>query len=187
MTKVDVEKINVGIIKPQYPIGQVIYFPEHGRVIETKISGYEVRVIPQDSGLIGVVSNYHIPQMVSVRRGEESDLVICVRERDFYVDQHKATIASRFLAVQVDDEVWRLAIGDRTVTDENSPYSIENCGLPRCCANISEARDILSFCRRNSGLIAHNRDELSNLIEEHGFEYQRESPIGRIFQQLEIK
>ncbi len=181
------EKIRVEITKPSSSIGQVIYIPEHNRVTKAKITGYEVQVIQEGTGLVGVVSNYHIPQIVSVRRGEEADLTSHVKERDFYVDKDKATKASRFLAVIVDDETWKLAIGDQEVTDENSPYFTENSGLPPCCANISEVRDILLYCKRTSGLIVHDRDDLSGLIREHGLKYKRKEPIGVIFQQLEIK
>lgn len=181
------ETINVEIYKPTYPIGQEVYVPGKNRVTETKVVGYEVQVIEQEGNPVGVVSNYRLQQLVSVRRGAESDLVDYVKDCDFYVERSKAEAASKFLEVNADNETWRLAVGDRDVKDEDSPYSIENCGLPACCANISEARDILLYCKHEGGLLAHDRDTLAELITGHGLEYDGGSPIGRIFGQLGIE
>ena len=184
----EAEKIQLEILKPRYPIGQVIYIPENNRVITTKILGYQVYIMQEGSDLMGIVSNkYHIPEFVSVRSGEEADLVDRVAEQEFYVDQDKATRASRFLTVHVDDETWKLAIGDREITNEDSPYFTRNSELPPCCASLSEARDILLYCKKNVGLIVHYRDVLSDIIDQHEVAYQRNGPLGRIFQQLGIK
>ena len=88
----------------------------------------------------------------------------------------------------MDEEAWRIAVGDRDVQDENSPYSLENCNLSPCCADISEARDILLLCKKEGGLIVHDRDEMARyLFESHDFQYDAQSPIGKVFEQLQVK
>jgi len=180
------EKIKLEIIKPAYTVGQEIYIPKRNNVTQTTISGYEVQVIKEGDSLIGVVSNYRLLQGVTLRRGERSDLVFLVKECDFYADKNKAKEASKFIPVTLDDENWRLAIGDRMVTEEDSPYNIDNCGLPCCCTNISDARDILYFCRTENGLIMHERNTLAYLLKNHGFKYDIQSPIGKLLGQLGI-
>jgi len=180
------EKISIEVDKPAFPIGQVVYVPIKNQIIETRILGYEIQAFKEEGTLLGVVSNYRIQHFVPVRRGEESDLVGYVKECDFYVNKSKAGEASKFLEVKADEESWKLAVGDRKVEDKNSPYNTENCGLPICCANISEARDILLYCKNEGGLIVHERDLLRDLIVGHDLEYKGDSPIGKIFAQLGI-
>src|SRR3989344_6162959 len=168
----EIEKINVEIIKPRYAIGKRIYVPQRSEsgttiVTGTTISGYAARVGEKQGTLFGVVTGYDIPTWVSIRRGEEAVVTSEVRDGDFYPSKTQATHASCFLEVRVNEETWKLAIGDRKVEDDTSPYSLANSGLGVCCANISEARDILSYCRGNSGLMVHNRDELSSLLTIH--------------------
>ncbi|MBR9691420.1 hypothetical protein GOV06_01415 [Candidatus Woesearchaeota archaeon] len=182
------EKINLELIKPTYPLEQVVFVPVKNKVVETKIIRYEVQVIKENDSLLGILSNYYLDQMVRIRRGTEQDLVYLVKECDFYVDREKAEAASKFLEVKADEETWKLAIGDRKVEDEDSPYDLDNCGLPRCCANISEARNILLYCQEEGGLIAHDRDNLlSLLLDRHDLEFEKQEPIGKIYTQLGIK
>lgn len=186
MNKKNEEKISIEIFKPEYLVGQVIYIPQRNKVVRTDILGYGFRVVKEKGTLLGVISSYHIPRIVFVRRGENSTPTNEVRERDFYTDAEKAKKASRFLRVKMDDESWKLAIGDREVEDENSPYNIENCKLPLCCGNISDARDILLYCKKEGGLIVHERNTLAELITAHGLEYESECPLRKILKQLRI-
>jgi hypothetical protein len=57
---------------------------------------------------------------------------------------------------------WKTAIGDRK-DDE----SLEEAELSRCCANISEARDLLLLCQKNSGLIQRDVNQLHYLLKGH--------------------
>jgi len=180
------ERVDVKFVKPRFNIGQKIYVPERNRVLETTIYGYEAIISEENGNLLGGVSGYSIEHLVSIRRGSDSDITNVVRARDFYEDKDKAKEASKFLEVKVDEETWKIAIGDREAEDENSPYNLQNCNLSICCADISEARDILIFCRKYNGLIAHDRNELADLVNGHGFNYDTQSPIGRIFEKLEI-
>jgi len=182
----EVKRLSVEIINAVYPIGKRVYVPQKNGAAQTEIVGYEVQVIKENAGLVGVVSNYRLPLLVSVRRGEEPNKDNLVKPNEFYTNKNKAEAASKFMQVTADDETWRLAIGDRKIKEEDSPYNIDNCGLPTCCANISEARDILSFCRREGGLIAHERNILADLLTGDGFEYDSRSPIGKVLSQLGI-
>ena len=182
------ERISIALIKPRFRIGQTIYVPQKNEAVKTTILGYNARVGEEKGNLVGEISENHITYFVFVRRGDDSDFTSVVRAGDFYDDQKKAQEASKFLEVRLDEEAWRIAVGDRDSQDENSPYNLENCNLPPCCANISEARDILLYCRRNSGLIVHDRDELTGLLfEGHDFEYDAQSPIEKIFEQLQVR
>ncbi len=181
------EKISIKLYRPGYQIGQEVYVPEKNKITETKIISYEARVIKEGKGLVGIISNYCLDQLVSVRRGEESTFTNILKENDFYIDRGRAEVASEFIEVNADDETWLLAIGDRNAMDFDSPYCLDNCGLHSCCANISEARSIMILCRKEKGLIAHNRDILVELIKDHvDIDYGRESPLGKIFEQLRI-
>ena len=172
---------------PRFKIGQTVYVPEKDEAVEATIWAYEAGIFEKNGNLGGVISGYRIRNFVSVRRGCDSDLTSVIRERDFYDDQKKAQEASKFLEVTLDEEAWRIAVGDRKVKDEKSPYNLENCNLPPCCANISEARDILLYCKRNGGLIVHDREELRrNIFHGHDLRYDAQSPIAQIFKQLQI-
>jgi hypothetical protein len=178
--------ISVEVYKPAYHIGQEVYIPEKDRVVQTKIADYEVCVREEAGALVGVVSCYHLLTAVDVRRGAELELTDLVRDADLYTDKAQAEAASVFIPVAADFETWRLAIGDRTVADEASPYNIANSGLPTCCANISDARDILYLCRSEGGLIAHERDYLAELLAGHDLKSDSASPLGTILGQLGI-
>lgn len=178
------EIINLPLIKPLYEIRQAAYIPQKNRVISTEIIGYEIQTFKEKGKLMGVVSNYRIPQMISLRRGEKLDLIALVKDCDFYADINKAEKSSKFIAVNVDEETWRLAIGDRMIKDENSPYNIYNCGLTACCANISEARDILTLCKNEGGLILHEITNLNELLKSHGFKSNKK--LETILSQLGI-
>ena len=181
------ERISIELFKPRIAIGQTIYVPQKNEVVASPILGYDARIGQEDGKLLGGITGYHIQNFVSVRRGDDSYFTSVIRAGDFYEDQRKAQEASKFLEVILDEEAWRSAVGDREVQDENSPYSLENSNLPPCCANISEARDILLYCKRNGGLIVHDRDEMAGyLFEGHDFEYGAQSPIGKIFEQLQV-
>lgn len=180
-------KMIIEIEKPKCDIGQKIFVPWKERLTETEIWGYGVKVMAKKDGIFGVVSCYLISSLVFMRVGEETAFASEVRDGDFYVDKRKAKRASRFLRVSATEEDWKLAIGDRQVRDEGSPYSLENCEFPSCCANISEARDILIYCKNESGLIVHERDNLVRLVSGHGSrEFDKEGSLGKILAQLEI-
>jgi len=183
------DRTNIEFFKPIFKIGQTIYVPQKNKVVTTKIAGYYASIGEEKAGkLIGIISDYHVSNFVHVRRGDESELTNILCLRDFCEDLNKAQEESRFLEVKLDEESWKIAVGVRDLHDENSPYSLEHCNLPPCCANISEARDILNYCKRNNGLTIHDRNELTKLLfEGHEFEYDPQSPIGRIFEQLQVK
>jgi hypothetical protein len=174
------ERISIEFFKPRIAIGQTIYVPQKNVVVASPILGYNARIGQEKDGkLFGGITEYHIENFVSVRRGDDSDFTSIIRAGDFYEDQRKAQEASKFLKVKLDEESWRIAVGDRKVQDENSPYNIENSNLPSCCADVSEARSILLYCKRNGGLIVHDRNEMTG--------YFAQSPLGEIFKQLQIE
>lgn len=186
MGGVDSKRIPITLVKPRFQIGEIIYVPQKNRVVETRIVGYNARIGEENENLLEIVLGYDIQHYVSVRRGIDSTMTGVVMEKDFYSDKNKAQQASEFLEVNVEEEAWKLAIGDRSIEDENSPYLLGNCNLSLCCANLSEARDILLYCKNNKGLVVHDRDELAGLLNGHGREYDRQSPIVGIFEQLKI-
>ena len=182
------EIISIDLLKPRFKIGQTIYVPQKNEVVESSILGYDAAIGEKDGKLLGVITGYNIENFVFVRRGEDSDLTTVIQEEDFCDSQKKAKKASRFLEVNLNEEAWKIAVGDRDVEDKNSPYNIENCNLPRCCANISEARDILLYCKKNNGLIVQDRDKLTGILfEGHDFEYDVQSSLGEIFKQLQVR
>ncbi|MEK6928068.1 MAG: hypothetical protein AABX11_06570 [Nanoarchaeota archaeon] len=189
------EKIIIELDPSRLKIGQVIHIPDRcgieGKVVTTPIIGYGIKVIAGNiegkENLVGKVVSYDTALFASVRRGQDIMLTCTqIQEGDFYLDEEKARIGARFLKVKLDDLSWKIAIGDRT-ENKNSPYSIKNCNLKECCAEISEARNILYLCKNEGGLIVHHRDELANLLIAHGtMKYESDSPIVKVFSQLEI-
>lgn len=178
--------ITLSLFKPGFNIGQTIYVPQKGGVVEAGITAYEAMVWAEKGNLAGVVSGYKIRQMVIVRRGDNECFPGMLRESDFYTSRKKAEAASKFLEVKVDEEAWKLAVGDRKEKDEKSPYYTGNSNLPPCCAAISEARDILLYCKRESGLIVHERNELKQAMKECFPKYGPKSPLARILGQLKL-
>jgi len=180
--------LDVGMYEPRFKIGQTVFIPDRNGASATEITGY-ISLVRQnpEGGLVSGVRLYQVNPFGIERIGSEAVLNDELTGRNFYTDKEQAQSASRFLEVHVDDEAWKLAIGDREIEDEGSPYNLSNCDFGSCCANISEARDILYLCRDQKGLLVHNRDEMRGLIfEYHDFQYDAESPIDQIFRQLEI-
>lgn len=167
------ERVNIQLIKPTYSIGQKIYVPSKDKAEEADITAYEALVMKEKGGLVGIVLNYSIRPFVSIRRGLKSKFTDLVKVSDFYIERAKAEAASKFMEVSADPETWKLAIGDRDEIEED--------------LDIYEARDILIFCQNEGGLIVHERDKLANLLNKHKFDYDTESPIGKILVQLGIQ
>ena len=181
-------KLDVKMNKPEFEIGQTVFLPSRQGAERTEITGYISLVRQSSEGkLISGVRLYQVNPFGIERIGSETVLSDELTGRNFYTDKKQAQAASRFLGVALDDESWKLAIGDREIEDEDSPYSLSNCNLGICCANISEARDILYLCREQKGLLVHDRDEMCGLIfDEHDFQYGAGSPIAQIFKRLEV-
>lgn len=78
------------------------------------------------------------------------------------------------------DEDWKKAIGNRDDFE-----SLENCELSCCCAVISEIRDILLECQKNSGLIERDVRTLCQYLGEHDIPLKRKN-LDKIFEQLGI-
>lgn len=55
----------------------------------------------------------------------------------------------------VSNEEWLKALGKRSADGDSveESESIENCELARCCANVSDSRDLLYRCQEDGGLI----------------------------------
>lgn len=181
-----VEILNLELYKPQYALGQAVYIPQKGKIEETMIIGYEVQAFMENKSIRGVVSNYSLLHMVSLRRGEKSELVRLAKDADLYTDKIKASQASFFLDVLASEEDWKTALGDRNEKNPSSPYHLDNCEFPTCCANVSEGRDILIYCKSRGGLIVHEIEQLQEIINQHDLNYKREGPLGRILAQLKI-
>ncbi|MFA5856746.1 MAG: hypothetical protein WC867_05280 [Candidatus Pacearchaeota archaeon] len=184
----ELKKINIEFIEPKFIIGQSIYVPQLNEVVDTKILGYDARIGKRPGILSGRITGYHIRDVVSVRRGNDCELTSIVQSDDFYGDMLEAHKASKFLEVNLDEESWKITIDEKDNEDENSPYNFEKCNLIPCCECISKARDILIYCQKYKGLIVHDRNELTRyLFERHNFKYDKDSPLGKIFEQLQIK
>lgn len=176
--------IQLEIAKPNYKIEQKIFVPQRGGVLETTIQAYWIGATTENGKLLGVVAGYRAAHpLISVRRGQDAVIPLELWEKDFYANLKKAETAAKFLAVKADEKTWKLAIGDRDDEDEKSPYNTGNCDLKPCCANISEARDILIYCRKNSGLLVHDRNELKRMFEGHGY---GGNSLSKILSQLRI-
>jgi len=181
------EKLMVEVTGQPLSIGQVIYVPQRDGAVKRNIIGWRIGVYG-DTPLSGAVDSYYVSDYVQVRIVDISTSTIEVSRKDIYVDGKEAEEESKFLEVIADDEAWRLAIGDREVTDENSPYHISNSGLPPCCKNTPDSRDILAYCRRNDGLIVHDANILSrSLLACWDFKCENENPLGRILEKLKIE
>jgi len=178
-------KTNIEFVKPFFKIGQTIYIPQQDEVDETTVRKYVAEIIPYEEGILGAVVGYVPEQMfVFMRRGTESKLVESLSACEIYTDKEKAERASKFFKVELDEESWKKAIGDRDEKDESSPYNTDNCDLQACCSNISEARDILYYCKAQGGLIVHEREELEEILNRHGLEIGKY--LGNIFDQLKV-
>jgi hypothetical protein len=185
MLRTRMETIKIDLQKPGYDLGQTVYIPQKNKVTETKITHYEATIL-NDNGIIGIVTGYRISHAVIKRAGEISDLVWVVRPSDFCDTREEAEKSSRFLEVKLTEEEWRLAVGDRTIQDINSPYNVENCKLPSCCANISEVRDILLYCKHKGGLIVHEKTPIPEYMKGHSLDIKDDSILAKLFKQLEI-
>ena len=180
------ELLNIELYRPAYPIGQEVYIPVRKGAAASRIIGYKVQVSETDNRLVGKVSNYRLEDLVSVRVGPKQSMVNQVREDLIYLDRLKAESASGFIEVDVDKETWRLAIGKRTVVNEDSPYHVKNCELSNYCENMEEARNILLCCKAKNGLLIHDYNLLNNLLEGYDFKDNPNNPLGKIITQLRI-
>src|SRR3989344_6957234 len=182
------ERISIEVVKPKYKIGQQVYVPQKDSPTQARIIRYNFEVGKVEEKLLGRLRNYELDKGVILRLGDDFELTFSVHESNICADRQKAEEYSKFLSVDVDDEMWKRAIGNRDMKDENSPYGIDNSGLPSCCADISEARDVLLYCQKQKGLIVHDRDLLKELLDGHGHPttFQKGSPIEIILEKLEI-
>src|SRR3989344_2117327 len=182
------ERISIEVVKPKYEIGQRVYVPQKDSPTQARIIRYNFEVSKVGEKLLGKLRSYELDQGVILRLGDDFELTFSVHGSNICADRQKAEEYSRFLSVDVDDEMWKRAIGDRDMKDENSLYDIDNSGLPSCCADISEARDVLLYCQKQKGLIVYDRDWLKELLDghEHPTTFQKGSPIGIILEELVI-
>ena len=175
----------VEIDKPRYQIGQTIFVPQRDGALETTIEAYWIGATTENEKLRGVIVGYRVKHpLIQVRRGEDAEIPSELLEKDFYDERARAEEASEFLPVVADEETWKRAVGVRRGEDENSSYNIDNSDLPSCCANISEARDILYYCKSQGGLLVHDCSELKRMLEGHG--YSGES-LSKIMMQLRME
>jgi len=182
------ETITLNVWKPAYSIGSTVYVPQKEGAITTKVTGYlvEVRDVGRDQPL-GNVQRYLLERMVMFRGQTERDLNNEVLREYLYPSLEEAQAASRFIPVNADILSWLGAIGERKVS-EDSTYSHHNSQLGVCCACLSNARDILTYCQKEKGLIVHEKNALvrelrgcGNLTDKHFL-----GELGDIFIQLEI-
>jgi len=167
--------INVKLLKPPYKIGQKVFVPKREGALGVHIRDYIVRVgscKSVEKGLAGVIEGYSMDRAHFIRRGDDNEIAFTLYERDFYRGQKEAEEASKFLEVKVSQEVWDLAIGEEAAR-ESFPEGGEDLS-------------ILRYCKKNGGLLIHDRNELKKLFSS-GFFFDSDSPIGKILGQLEIE
>lgn len=179
--------LNVEMDKPVFYIGQTVFIPRRGGPIATEVTGYISLVKgSQKDGLVSRVRSFQVNPFGIERIGSEVVSSDELSGINFCIDERDAQAKSRFLDVVLDDESWKLAIGDRDAKDD-SPYSLQNCNLPPCCEDISEVRDILYLCRKQNGLIDYDLGVMTGLIfDEHTLNPAPGSPLDSIFKQLEV-
>jgi len=182
--------IKLDLIKPEYPIGKTIYMPQINAPLKTKIIAYNTQIHKIDGKNLGIVTGYVFEGGIFKRIGCGGAFISEAKDCDIYIDEEKAKRACRWLKVTANETEWKLAIGNREIEDDfseaNSPYSIKNCELKRCCGNISEARDILTYCKKYKGLIVHERNTLEELLAGHNLKFDDKGPMRKILNQLEI-
>ncbi|MBT4166154.1 hypothetical protein HOE04_03895 [archaeon] len=187
MAKTLREKLSIKLIKPKFEIHQTVYIPQKNQPQTNKIIRYNLEVGKVKDRLLGRLKSYEMEDMVSLREGTEISGTFSIQGYHIYSDKKKAEEASKFLPVIANEEQWKLAVGDRNIKDKDSPYNINNSDLLPCCGSISEARDILLYCKNTQGLIIHERDELRNeLFNTHDHDFQKDSPLSKILSQLGI-
>jgi len=177
--------MNILFENSKYEIGQKLFVPQKNKVKEVEITYYDARIFESKNGLKGLITGYHYNTLLRLRRGSSKYLVDILLNRDVYDTREKAEKASKFLPVTATNDEWLLAIGDRDIEDDDSPYHIDNSNFPSCCANMSAARDILLYCKEEGGLIAHDREPLKYLLRTHN-RYDVDDPLKGILKQLRI-
>jgi hypothetical protein len=94
--------------------------------------------------------------------------------------EEEAKRLTQFHKVELTDEQWYQAIGDR---DEDE--SLEDCELSDCCSTISEIRTLLITCKENKGLIVWETEILQSLLSDHS-SYEQTQILDKIFKQLDV-
>jgi hypothetical protein len=96
-------------------------------------------------------------------------------DKVYSTKEEAETLAKWHPVENISLEEWERAIGNRENDD-----SLDTCELSRCCAIISDIRDILLDCKENQGLIERDLLKLSDLLKSHDFPlYENLLPDGQ--------
>lgn len=162
--------VNIKLVEPKFKIGQTVYIPQRNGVTVTKITEYSAMLVSDnDKGLICMVTHYHVTLFLWFVSG----LSNIVKGYNIFADKAEAKKVSRFLEVKADEKTWKQAISS-------------NGDLKPCCANISEAREMLQFCKERGGLTVHESGFLKLLLFGSHPDMSVGKCLGIILKQLEL-
>ncbi len=161
---------------PQLEIGAKVFFLIGGKreYVEDHIDSVGFKSIPEEDGCHRLAVTHYYLSNYSGLHGPISPARIADNE-----DIAKQLM--KFTTVQITEEQWELAIGDR---EKETHY--EDCELQSCCANISRIRDLLLLCKKQKGMNASDIEELKETISDH----EKPSPmvaLNSILQQLGVE
>ncbi len=108
-------------------------------------------------------------------------------QEDLYPDEASAMWNAIFHKVELTDAEWLAAIGpeDRNFEDEEGEeIEVE---LQKCCAQISNIRDILFECKENGGLMTRDVRRLQKALNNHEPSTSDNPILNKIFALLGVK
>lgn len=160
-------------------IGQTVYIPSfkgprRNQITETTIRYLNAVVYKEKDQLQALVTSVEVVD-IDFNRGDGWRDASTYRPHEVYTTQAAANHALVFHAVTCSDADWQKITGcvkeggrvEEQMDGMPEAVTIEDCELARCCANISEIRDILVKAWQEGGLYQVDVERLRVLVENH--------------------
>lgn len=179
---------NDSLHEPAFDIGQKVFIvlgPDS--YIEANVRIINCVIAKSDSGSCALyLPKYEFDCILFpndyFKDGED---LIGVQEYRVFDNEEKAKEMSSFVKVDIENDKWDDAIGNRE--DEET---IDGCELAPCCANISKIRDILLKCKKYKGLTKMEIEDMAwslRALEEHNYSEELIPLVYEILTKLGVK
>lgn len=194
------ETIQITFEQPEHlRLRDTVYFacgPD--RVDKAEIASFRAVVFNTENGILALPKAARLTILASsayFKDVEWNDVPL----KYLTTDEDKATEWAVFYPVQCSKEDWFKAIGKRPTFKEirkalgkkglDSEVSLDECELQRCCAHISDIRDVFEICQEKKGLMGWHRKHLKWLIETapHDMDNFIGSILSRVLKQLNLE
>lgn len=162
--------------KPKFNVGDRVWIIKEKKAVENFVTAILFELVSASPGRepVLICTRYRL----GMRNFEAKDYQFGLDE--VYTEEEVKELVKWHPVKGLAKEEWKKAIGGR-----DDAESLENCELSRCCAVISDTRDLLLKCQEEGGLIERDVRTLCQYLGEHELPLKRKN-LDKIFEQLGI-